>query len=65
MKQDIFSMRIDFPSPGWGKGEGEGLNGSGAGPTKLKKIEEYNAQGAGIRIIGEEEFLEMINLIKN
>lgn len=36
------------------------IAGSGAGPAKLKKIEQYNNQGAGIRIIGEEEFLGMI-----
>jgi DNA polymerase III subunit epsilon len=34
--------------------------GSGAGPMKLKKIEQYNAEGAGIMIIGQKEFLEMI-----
>jgi DNA polymerase-3 subunit epsilon len=36
------------------------IAGSGAGPAKLKKIEQYNACGAGIRIIGEREFLGMI-----
>ena len=36
------------------------IAGSGAGPAKLMKIEQYNAQGAGIRIIGEREFLGMI-----
>jgi DNA polymerase-3 subunit epsilon len=37
------------------------IAGNGAGPAKLMKIEQYNAQGAGIRIIGEREFLGMIN----
>ena len=36
------------------------IAGSGAGPAKLKKIEQFNAEGAGIRIINEDEFLEMI-----
>jgi len=36
------------------------IAGSGAGPSKLKKIDQYNADGAGIRIIGESEFLGMI-----
>lgn len=36
------------------------IAGSGAGPAKLKKIEQFNNQGAGIRIIGEKEFLVMI-----
>ncbi|HPM91393.1 MAG TPA: exonuclease domain-containing protein [Bacteroidales bacterium] len=36
------------------------IAGSGAGPAKLKKIEQFNNQGAGIRIIGESEFLGMI-----
>lgn len=36
------------------------IAGSGAGPAKLKKIEQFNAQGAGIRIIREEEFLGII-----
>lgn len=34
--------------------------GSNAGPAKLKKIEDYNANGANIQIIYESDFLEMI-----
>jgi hypothetical protein len=45
----------NIPSPG-GEGQGEGLKM----PAKLKKIEQYNSDGAGIRIIGESEFLGMI-----
>jgi DNA polymerase-3 subunit epsilon len=36
------------------------IAGIGAGPLKLKKIEQFNAEGAGIRIIEENEFLDMI-----
>lgn len=36
------------------------IAGSGAGPVKLQKIGQFNAEGAGIRIITENEFLEMI-----
>jgi hypothetical protein len=32
------------------------------GAEKLKKIEQYNSDGAGIRIIGESEFLGMIKM---
>lgn len=34
--------------------------GHGAGPSKLKKIEEYNASGSNIQIVYEEEFLRML-----
>ncbi len=34
--------------------------GHGAGPSKLKKIDDLNASGSNIKIIREEEFLEMI-----
>lgn len=34
--------------------------GADAGPSKMKKIEDYNAKGANIRIICESEFLRMI-----
>lgn len=34
--------------------------GSGAGPSKLKKIKEYNEAGSNIKMIYESEFLEMI-----
>lgn len=36
--------------------------GMNAGPSKLKKIEEYNNAGANIRIIEESEFLELIKV---
>jgi len=35
------------------------IAGHGAGPSKLKKIEEYNASGSNIQIVYEEEFLRM------
>jgi DNA polymerase III subunit epsilon len=34
--------------------------GQGAGPSKLKKIQDFNSSGSHIRIIKEEEFLSMI-----
>jgi len=34
--------------------------GHGAGPSKLKKIEDFNSTGAQIEIIHETEFLEII-----
>ena len=34
--------------------------GMNAGPSKLKKIENYNTKGANIRVIFESEFLKMI-----
>lgn len=34
--------------------------GMNAGPSKLKKIENYNTKGANIQIIHEPEFLELI-----
>jgi DNA polymerase III subunit epsilon len=34
--------------------------GEGAGPSKLKKIHEFNSAGANIKIINEEEFLGII-----
>jgi DNA polymerase III subunit epsilon len=36
------------------------IAGNGAGPSKLKKIEQFNSEGARIQIIGEEEFLEIL-----
>ncbi|MFO7891027.1 MAG: exonuclease domain-containing protein [bacterium] len=36
------------------------LAGSGAGPSKLKKIEQYNNSGSEIIIIREKEFLDLI-----
>lgn len=35
--------------------------GTGAGPSKLKKIEDYNKLGSMIKILKEKEFLELIN----
>lgn len=34
--------------------------GEGAGPSKMKKIEQYNAKGAHIITLNESEFLEII-----
>lgn len=34
--------------------------GKGAGPSKLKKIEEYNNSGSNIRMVYESEFIELI-----
>lgn len=34
--------------------------GSGAGPSKMKKIEELQANGSSIRLIYEPEFLEIL-----
>lgn len=34
--------------------------GHGAGPSKMKKIEDLNSNGAGIQIIYEPEFLEIL-----
>lgn len=34
--------------------------GADAGPSKMKKIADYNAKGASIKIISESEFLQMI-----
>jgi DNA polymerase III subunit epsilon len=36
------------------------IAGSGAGPTKLKKIQQFISEGSEIRIIGEVEFVKMI-----
>jgi DNA polymerase III subunit epsilon len=36
------------------------IAGSGAGPSKLKKIAEFNSNGSCIQIINEDEFLQMI-----
>ncbi len=36
------------------------IAGAGAGPSKLKKIKEYNESGSYIKIIYETEFLEII-----
>jgi len=35
--------------------------GKGAGPSKLKKIEQFNAQGSEISIIDESRFLDMLH----
>lgn len=34
--------------------------GQGAGPSKLKKIQDFNSTGSYIRVINEDEFLSMI-----
>lgn len=34
--------------------------GCGAGPSKMRKVEELNEKGAGIRVIFEPEFLEIV-----
>lgn len=34
--------------------------GAGAGPSKMKKIEDYNSQGCYIRVILEDELLEIM-----
>jgi DNA polymerase-3 subunit epsilon len=36
------------------------IAGSGAGPAKLKKVEEFNAGGAEIRVSNKTQFLDMI-----
>lgn len=36
------------------------IAGHGAGPSKLKKIEQYNKAGADILIVTEEKFLKMM-----
>ena len=35
--------------------------GEGAGPSKLKKIHDFNSTGARIKIINENDFLSMLN----
>ena len=35
------------------------ITGSAPGPSKMKKIEQYNSQGSNIRIVFEKEFLRM------
>lgn len=37
------------------------ITGSAPGPSKMKKIEQLNAQGCNIRLVFEEEFLRMCN----
>lgn len=39
--------------------------GADAGPSKLKKIEDFNAKGAEIRIIREKELKEILDQSKN
>jgi DNA polymerase III subunit epsilon len=36
------------------------IMGAGAGPSKLKKIEEFQAMGTNIEIVREHQFLKMI-----
>lgn len=35
------------------------ITGSAPGPSKMKKIQQFNNQGSNIQIIGEDEFLSM------
>ena len=35
--------------------------GQGAGPSKIKKLEEWQAKGHDIRIIYEEELKQILN----
>ncbi len=37
------------------------IMGAGAGPSKIKKIEKYNSEGSVIKVVYEQEFLNMIN----
>jgi DNA polymerase-3 subunit epsilon len=34
--------------------------GQGAGPSKLKKIEEFNSTGSSIKIINENQFIDLL-----
>ena len=36
------------------------ITGSAPGPSKMKKIQQFNNQGSNIQIVGEDEFLKMI-----
>ena len=36
------------------------ITGSAPGPSKMKKIQQFNSQGSNIQIVGEDEFLKMI-----
>ena len=36
------------------------IAGSGAGPSKMKKIDDFNSQGCNIRVILEDELLEIM-----
>lgn len=38
------------------------ITGSAPGPSKMKKIEQLNAQGCDIRLIYEKEFLRMCGI---
>ena len=35
--------------------------GKGAGPSKLSKIKKFNDSGCNIKLVGEENFLEMVS----
>ncbi|MBU8893025.1 MAG: 3'-5' exoribonuclease [Bacteroidales bacterium] len=37
------------------------ITGKAPGPSKMKKIEKYNNEGSDIKIVFENEFLEMLN----
>jgi DNA polymerase-3 subunit epsilon len=57
--QKIQKMGADIDS-GVNKRTDYVIVGHGAGPSKLKKIENFNSTGSNIRIIKEDEFLLMI-----
>lgn len=38
------------------------ITGSAPGPSKMKKIEQFKAQGCDIRLVYEEEFLRRCGL---
>lgn len=38
------------------------IMGESAGPSKVRKIEKYNSEGCNIRVIGEEEFCEIVGI---
>ena len=40
------------------------ITGSAHGPSKMKKIEQFTAQGFEIRLVFEEEFLRMCKQIQ-
>lgn len=38
------------------------IMGESAGPSKVRKIEKYNSEGCNIRVIGEDEFCEIVGI---
>jgi DNA polymerase-3 subunit epsilon len=55
----VYSQGADIDS-GITKRTNYVITGSAPGPSKLKKIEAYNLKGSSIKMIYEDEFLEMI-----